>query len=195
MECSFPKGEVVSKVVRLPFTLPATITNVSLASLASSGNLIKDFFTGFNVGVTCAGVNVAITLVFIKVPFMIETVRPILRGLSNSCRRTTHIVNTGPFAIFHEIVLPRLLPTVLSKTKLTFKHYLKRCKDIIFVTKGGPCCARVAPLVVVSGLRRFSCRDTATVTLIALTMSFLVLFNIGLIRTEGAGHVEKESTW
>lgn len=142
--------------------------------------------------VTCAEINVAITLMFIKVPFMAETIRPILRGLSPICRRTTKIVNTNEFEVFEGVVLPRVLPSILANFNLTFKEYLNRCNSIIFVTNGGPFRARVAPLVVVSRLRRCSCGDTATVTLMVLTASFLVLFLMGVIRREGTGVLGKK---
>lgn len=192
MECRFPMGHVLSNYVRLPFTLPASMTNVALSGVCSRGKVLKAPLTGLNVGMSCARLKLIVTLIFIKVPFIVHTIRPILRGLSKRCRRTTFVLKTGQFRAFHEILLPRVVPPILAKFKLTFTEKVNRCKDIVCVSKGDTeRRARIVSCIVVRGLNCVSCTDTATVTLMVLVLSFILLLTIGVMRvgrtTEAGG--------
>ena len=71
-----------------------------------------------NLAYTRAGVVVA--LLFVTLPFVVRTVQPVLLELDRDMEQAAHSLGAAPGVTFRRIILPNLLPAMLSGAALAF---------------------------------------------------------------------------
>src|SRR5437764_10338068 len=109
----FPGKAVVDVLIDLPFALPTIVAGLVLLALYGTASPLH-----LNLAYTQAGVIVA--LLFVTLPFVVRTVQPVLLELDRDMEEAAYSLGASPWLTFRRIILPNLLPAMLSGAGLAF---------------------------------------------------------------------------
>lgn len=174
---SFPGRRLLDALVDLPFALPTAVAGLALTALfAPNGWLgapLAALF-GWKVAFTPAGVVVA--LVFVALPFIVRTVEPVLRDLPLEAEEAAATLGATRLQTIRRVVLPALLPAVITGFGLGFARAVGEYGSVIFIAGNMPMVSEIAPLLIVVKLEQFDYAGAAAIGLAMLLLSFLILY-------------------
>ncbi len=178
----FPGRRLVDACVDLPFALPTSVAGIALTAVyASTGWLGKPLASlGLQIAFTRLGVLVALT--FIGLPFVVRAVQPVLEDLDPEFEDAAASLGASRWQTFRHVLLPSILPALLTGTTLAFARALGEYGSVVFISGNLPYKTEVVTLLIVARLEQF---DYAGATAIATTMlgvSFLALLAINLVQ-------------
>ena len=87
--------------------------------------------------------------------------------------------------VFRRIILPTVLPALLTGFTLAFARALGEYGSVIFIAGNLPMKSEITPLLIVIHLEEFDYRGAAALGLVMLAFSFVVLLAINLLQTWG----------
>ncbi|MCW2950042.1 MAG: sulfate transporter, inner rane subunit CysT, partial [Thermoleophilia bacterium] len=104
---------LLDAVIDLPFALPTVVAGLTLLSLYGPHSPV-----GFDI--TFQRVSVCAALLFVTFPFVVRAVQPVLVELDSEIEEAAASLGASPANIVRRVVLPTLLPAVLTGTGLSF---------------------------------------------------------------------------
>lgn len=178
----------VDALIDLPFALPTAIAGITLtALLAPTGWLGAPLLAaGIKVAYTPLGITVA--LVFIGLPFVVRTVQPVLEDLQPEYEEAAAILGASRYQVLRTVVLPELMPAVLTGFALAFARATGEYGSIVFISGNMPMKTEIAPLLIVTKLEQYDYAGATAVAVVMLALSFAVLLTINLLQWWTARH-------
>ena len=172
---------VVNAVIDLPFALPTIVASVVLLALYGPRS---------PVGVHAAFTRWAlvIALLFVTLPFVIRTVQPVLLELDREMEDAAASLGASRLAIFRRVILPNLLPAVLSGVALAFARAVGEFGSLVLVSGNIPFKTEVASVYILGRIESGDPSGAAAVSVVLLAISFGVLLVIGGIRRAFTRH-------
>ena len=113
----FHGKSLVNSVIDLPFALPTIVAGLTLLTLYGPNSPV-----GIHVAFTRTAIVLA--LCFVTLPFVIRTVQPVLIELDVEMEEAARSLGAGQFTVFRRIVLPNILPGILSGSVLALARAL-----------------------------------------------------------------------
>lgn len=129
----FPGRSIVDTLIDLPFALPTIVAGLVLLALYGTESPV-----GIDIAYTRTAVVVA--LLFVTLPFVVRTVQPVLLELDRDMEQAAASLGAGPLVTFRRIVLPNLLPAMLSGTGLAFTRAIAEFGSTVLIS--GTCRSR-----------------------------------------------------
>ncbi|HXV74880.1 MAG TPA: sulfate ABC transporter permease subunit CysT [Candidatus Polarisedimenticolaceae bacterium] len=178
---SFPGRRLIDGLVDLPFALPTAVAGIALTTLYAPGGWIGRWLepAGLKVAYTPLGVVVALT--FIGLPFVVRSVQPVLGALGAELEEAAASLGAGRLAIFRRILLPRLVPAIVTGSTLAFARGLGEYGSVIFIAGNLPLESEITPLLIVIRLEEFDYPAATAIAFVFLVMSFVALLSIHLL--------------
>lgn len=161
----FPGRRIVMPLLLSPLIVPVVITAV--------GSYL--FYARIGLASTYAGIILAHTA--LASPFVVVTVAASLTGFDRNLMRAAAISGAKPLTAFFRVMLPLILPGVLSGAAFAFVTSFDEVVVVQFLASAGQ---RTMPLEMFIGLReKLSPAITAAATLMmALSIVLLVVANL-----------------
>jgi sulfate transport system permease protein len=172
---------LVNALIDLPFALPTIVAGLTLLALYGPRSSVH-----VNLAYTRAGVVLA--LLFVTLPFVVRTVQPTLIELDREMEEAAASLGAGSFAIFRRIVLPNLVPAVLSGVALAFARAIGEFGSVVLISGNLPFKTEVASVFVYGQIQSSNPTGAAAVSVLLLGISLAVLFAIGGIRRYASRH-------
>jgi sulfate/thiosulfate transport system permease protein len=173
----------VNALIDLPFALPTIV--VGLVLLALYGIQTPLHFTLGSVHVTAdvAFTRWAIVLafLFVTLPFVVRTVQPVLMELDVEMEEASRSLGASELTTFRRIVLPTILPGILSGATMAFARAVGEIGSVILITGNLPFKTEVASVFVFQRISGDPA-GSAAVSVVLLAVSFLVLLAVGGLR-------------
>jgi sulfate/thiosulfate transport system permease protein len=166
---------LVNAIIDLPFALPTIVAGVTLLALYGPHSPV-----GIDVAFTRAAIVLA--LCFVTLPFVIRTVQPVLIELDVEMEEAARSLGAGQFAVFRRIVLPNLLPGVLSGAVLALARALGEIGSVVLVSGNLPYKTEVASVFVLNRIESGDSVGAAAVAIVLLAAAFVLLLAIGALR-------------
>ncbi|MGE5663016.1 MAG: sulfate ABC transporter permease subunit CysT [Deltaproteobacteria bacterium] len=175
---SFPGKKLVDALVDLPFALPTAVAGIALTSVYSANGWIGRFLEprGIKVAFTPLGVVVAMT--FIGLPFVVRTVQPVLADLDVDLEEAAACLGASRLQIVRRVILPPLVPALLTGFALAFARALGEYGSIIFIAGNMPMLSEITPLLIITKLEQYDYAGATAIASVMLTASFLLLLAI-----------------
>ena len=170
----FRGKSIVNSVIDLPFALPTIVAGLTLLTLYGPTSPV-----GINVAFTRTAVVLA--LCFVTLPFVIRTVQPVLLELDVEMEEAARSLGAGQFTVFRRIVLPNILPGILSGSVLAFARALGEIGAIILVA-GSSLHTEVASVFMFNVIQDGEPAQASAVAVVLLGAAFVVLLAIGALR-------------
>jgi sulfate/thiosulfate transport system permease protein len=177
----FPGKAFVNALIDLPFALPTIVAGLTLLALYGPRSSI-----GINAAYTRAGVVLA--LLFVTLPFVVRTVQPTLLELDREMEDAAASLGARPLAIFRRIVLPNLVPAVLSGVALAFARAIGEFGAVVLISGNLPFKTEVASVYIYGQIQGNNPTGAAAISVLLLGISLAVLLVIGGIRRYASRH-------
>ena len=172
----FPGKKIMDGMLELPFALPTAVAGISLTSLTSDNGLIGSFFARFGIRIAYTKVGITFALIFVGIPFVARAVQPVLEKLDGSYEEAAKVMGAKPGYIFRRVILPELLPPLLTGTGLAFGRCLGEYGSVVFIAGNRPFETEITPLIIMSELQEYDYTSATSIALVMLVVSFLLLF-------------------
>ena len=114
-------------------------------------------------------------------PFVVRTVQPVLIELDREMEEAAKLARGERADDFRRIVLPNILPGILSGMTMAFARAIGEIGAIILISGNLPYKTEVASVFVYQRISGDP-HGAAAVSVVMLTISFLVLLGIGGLR-------------
>lgn len=178
----FPFKSLVNGIIDLPFALPTAVAGIALATLYAPNGWIGALFdpAGIKIAYTPAGVVVALT--FIGLPFVVRTLEPVMRDLSSDVEEVAASLGATRLDTIARVILPALAPAWLTGFALAFARAVGEYGSVIFIAGNMPYKSEIAPLLIIIELEQYDYAGAATIAVVMLAVSFLMLFVINAIQ-------------
>jgi sulfate transport system permease protein len=179
----FRGKSVVNAVIDLPFALPTIVAGLTLLTLYGPYSPV-----GIHLAFTRAAIVLA--LCFETLPFVIRTVQPVLLELDTEMEQAARSLGAGQFTVFRRIVLPNLLPGILSGSVLAFARALGEIGSVVLIA-GSAVGTTTAPILISNLLGDGGDQATtqaAAVAIVLLATALVVLLAVGALRFFATRH-------
>ena len=177
----FPGKGLVDAVIDLPFALPTIVAGLTLIALYGPQSPI-----GVDVAYTRAGVILA--LLFVTLPFVVRAVQPVLLALDREAEEAAAALGAGRYATFRRIVLPALLPAILSGVGLGFARAIGEFGSVVLISGNIPFQTEVAAVHIFGQIEGDDVTGAAAISIVLLALSLVVLLLINVAVRWGTRH-------
>jgi sulfate transport system permease protein len=178
----FPGRRLVDAMVDLPFALPTAVAGIALAALYAPNGWIGEWLAPFGVQIAFTRFGVLVALTFIGLPFVVRTLEPVLQDLDPEFEEAAATLGAGRLQTFLRVVLPAVLPALLTGVALAFARAVGEYGSVIFIAGNMPMRSEIAPLLIIVKLEEFDYAGAAAVGVAMLVLSFVVLLLINLLQ-------------
>jgi len=135
---------------------------------------------GVHLAYTRAAVLVA--LLFVTLPFVVRAVQPVLLELDTEMEEAAASLGARPVAIFRRVVMPNILPAILSGVALAFARSIGEFGAVVLISGNLPFKTEVASVYIFGQIESGNVTGAAAVSSVLLTLSLAVLLGIGAFR-------------
>ena len=177
----FPGKGAVNAIIDLPFALPTIVAGLTLVTLYGPRGPV-----GINVAYTRAAVVLA--MLFITLPFVVRAVQPVLAELDREQEEAAAALGASGPTTFRLVVLPSLMPAILSGVGLGFARAIGEFGSIVLISGNIPFETEVAAVRVFSQVENDNITAAAAISVVLLAISLGVLLAITLIERWSLRH-------
>jgi sulfate transport system permease protein len=174
----FPLRRLVDALVDLPFALPTAVAGVALTALYAPKGPLGKFLLSFGVKVAFTPLGVVVAMVFIGLPFVVRTVQPVLQDLEAEHEEAAISLGANRWQVFTRIILPAILPALVTGFALAFARALGEYGSVIFIAGNMPGISEIAPLMIVTKLEQYDYEGASAIAVVMLLASFALLLLI-----------------
>lgn len=171
----FPGRRLMDALVDFPFALPTAVAGLTLANLFSANGWFGRWLVPLGIHGAFTPVGVVIALTFVGLPFAVRTLQPVLEKLDPDVEEAAATLGAGRFHTFCRILLPALLPGVLTGFALAFARAVGEYGSIVFISGNLPFKTEISPYLVVIRLEEYDYTGATALAAVLLVLSFLIL--------------------
>lgn len=175
---SFPGKRLIDALVDLPFALPTAVAGIALTALYAKNGWLGEILEPLGIEVAFTPLGVLVALVFIGLPFVVRTVQPILEDLDTELEEAAASLGAGRWQIFRFVILPILLPALLTGFALAFARAVGEYGSVIFIAGNIPMVSEITPLMIITKLEQYDYTGATAIAVVMLLLSFVLLLAI-----------------
>lgn len=176
----FRGAAIFEMVIDIPFALPTIVAGLVMLALYGGDSPIGIHLVGTRLGLF-------VTLLFVTLPFVVRTVQPVLLDLDLDAEQAAASLGAGAPVVFRRIVLPQILPAVISGAALSFARALGEYGSLVLISSNLPFKTMIAPSVIYGDLRNadnpaVATQQAAAVAAVLLLASAVVLVLLDVVQ-------------
>jgi sulfate transport system permease protein len=181
----FPGRRLLDALVDLPFALPTAVSGIALTTLFARQGLFGAVLEPLGIQVAFSRAGIVVALIFIGIPFVIRTLQPALEELSQELEEASATLGAGRGQTFRRVLVPALLPAMLTGFALAFARAVGEYGSVIFIAGNMPMKTEIVPLLIVIQLEQYNYAGATALGATMLVLSFLLLLGINLLQAWG----------
>ncbi len=178
----FPGKRLVDAIIDLPFALPTIVASLVMLALYGPNSPV-----GIHIQHTKWGVGVA--LLFVTLPFVVRSVQPVLLELDREVEEAAASLGANNWTIFTLVILPALLPSLLSGAGLAFSRAIGEYGSVVLIGGAVPGETEVSSQWIRTLIENDDRTGAAAISIVLLVMSFVILF---ILRSVGSRAAKRE---
>ena len=179
---SFPGKKFFDAIVDLPFALPTAVSGIVLTSLYSTHGWIGRWLAPLGINVSYTRLGVVVALTFIGLPFVVRTLQPALEDLDPEIEEAAASLGAGRLAAFRRVILPSVLPALLSGFALALARGLGEYGSVVFIAGNQRMETEITPFMIINKLDSFDYAGATAIGVVMLAASFVLLLVINLLQ-------------
>jgi len=179
---TFPGKSLLDALVDLPFALPTAVAGIALTAVYSEKAWVGSKLMSLGVKVAFTQLGIIVALTFIGIPFVVRTVQPVLEELDADVEEAAALLGAGRWLTFRRVLLPSLVPAILTGFALAFARALGEYGSVVFISGNMPMKTEITPLLIVTKLEQYDYAGATAIATVMLGASFLLLFGINLLQ-------------
>lgn len=178
----FPGRRLLDAIVDLPFALPTAVAGITLCQIYGPKGLIGAWLLKHGIHGAYSAVGVFIALTFIGFPFVVRTLQPVMEDLGREIEEAAATLGAKRWTVFRRVILPLLLPALLTGFTLAFARAIGEYGSVIFISGNLPYKTQILPNLIVEQLDQFNYQAAAAIACVMLVISFILLLIINLLQ-------------
>jgi sulfate transport system permease protein len=173
---------LVDALIDLPFALPTAVAGISLTAIYSGNGWIGRFLEPLGIKIAFGPAGILIALIFIGLPFIVRTVQPVLEDIDAEYEEAAASLGATRGQSFWRVVMPTLLPALLTGFALAFARAVGEYGSVIFIAGNIPMVSEITPLIIITKLEQYDYEGATAVASAMLIVSFVLLLIINSLQ-------------
>jgi len=182
----FPGKALLDAVIDLPFALPTAVAGIALSTLYAPNGWIGSLLIGHGIKIAYTPWGVLVAMTFIGLPFTVRTLQPVLSELGLEVEEAAATLGATRLQTIGRVVLPMLLPAILTGAAMAFARGAGEYGSIIFIAGNIPAVSEIAPLLIVTKLEQYDYAGAAAIGVVMLAASFVMLLALNGLQSWAA---------
>jgi sulfate transport system permease protein len=178
----FPGRRLFDAIVDIPFALPTAVAGVALTSLFAQKGWLGAPLAELGIKVAFTPIGIFVAMVFIGIPFVVRTVQPVLLDLDSEIEEAAASLGANRWHIVSKVILPSLMPAVLTGFALAFARAVGEYGSVIFIAGNLPNVSEIAPLLIVIRLSELSYADATAKAVVKQVAAFQIIFAVNRLQ-------------
>lgn len=179
----FPGRRFFDAFVDFPFALPTSVAGIALTELYAPHGWIGRWAEQFlHIKIAYTPLGVVVALVFIGFPFVVRTVQPVMAGLAQDMEEAAACLGASRFDTFCRIILPALLPSLLTGITLAFGRAVGEYGSVVFISANLPYKTQITPVMIVQKLEEYDYQGAAAIGVVMLLISLAILLLVNVLQ-------------
>jgi sulfate transport system permease protein len=181
----FAGRKFIDAIIDMPFALPTAVSGIALTTIFAPNGWIGRWLEphGIHVAFTPLGITIALTL--ISMPFVVRTVQPAIQEVQRDLEDAAETLGAGRFYVFRRIIVPTVLPALLTGFTLAFARAVGEYGSVVFIAGNKFGYTEITPLLIVYKLEETDYAGAAALGVVMLAISFAMLLAINLLQLWG----------
>ena len=183
----FPGKRILDGFIELPFCLPTAVAGITLSKMYSDSGILGAPLAKLGIKVSYTHIGIIIALVFVGIPFVVRNVQPVLEKLDSQYEDAAYILGAGPSKTFFKVILPELMPSILTGFGLAFARGIGEYGSVIYISgNSAKEHTQVVSYVIMQKLSYIDYSSATAIALVMLVISFVLLLAINIIQMRQA---------
>ena len=178
----FPGRRIVDALIDLPFALPTAVAGITLATIYSPNGWMGRYLEPLGIKVAFTPLGITLAMIFIGLPFVVRTVQPVMEDIEVELEEAAACLGASRFQTMQRVILPMLLPSILTGFSLAFARGVGEYGSIIFIAGNMPMISEITPLLIITKLEQFDYQGATAIACVMLLASFLILLVVNLLQ-------------
>lgn len=187
----FPGRRVVNALVDLPFALPTAVAGIALTAIYASNGWIGQALAPLGIRLAYNPIGITLALIFIGLPFIVRAVEPVLEDFNAEVEEAAHSLGARPVQVFLRVILPEIMPSLLTGFALAFARGLGEYGSVIFIAGNMPFKSEITPLLIITHLEQYDYAGATAIATVMLIAAFTMLLVINLIQAWSRRRMER----
>ena len=181
----FPFKRIIDAAIDLPFALPTSVAGLTLATVYSDKGWIGSLLAPFGIKVAFTRLGVGMVMIFISLPFVVRTLQPVLQEMEQEIEEAAWCLGASQFQTFWRVVLPPLMPAILTGVALGFSRAVGEYGSVVIVASNIPFKDLIASVLIIQRLEQYDYSGATVIGTVLLLLSLLILLAINLLQAWG----------
>ena len=183
----FPGKRILDGFIELPFCLPTAVAGITLSKMYSDSGILGAPLAKLGIKVSYTHIGIIIALVFVGIPFVVRNVQPVLEKLDSQYEEAAYILGASPSKTFFKVILPELMPSILTGFGLAFARGIGEYGSVIYISgNSAKEHTQVVSYVIMQKLSYIDYSSATAIALVMLVISFVLLLAINIIQMRQA---------
>lgn len=171
----FPGRGLLNGLVDLPFAIPTLVTGLMLVVLYGPQGIAGTWLESMGIQVIFAKPGIVLALLLVTYPFVVRSVQPGLMELERDQEEAAWTLGASRLTTFRRVVLPAILPAVVTGSLLTFARAVGEFGSVVIVAGNIPGRTLTAPVHVYGLIESDQQQAAAAVSILLLGISFSLI--------------------
>ena len=182
----FPGKALLDAVIDLPFALPTAVAGIALSALYAPNGWIGSLLIAHGIKIAYTPWGVLVAMTFIGLPFTVRTLQPVMSELGLDVEEAAATLGATRLQTIARVVLPMLLPAILTGAAMAFARGAGEYGSIIFIAGNIPAVSEIAPLLIVTKLEQYDYAGASAIGVVMLAASFVMLLALNGLQSWSA---------
>ena len=179
---SFPGKNLMNALIDMPFAMPTIVTGIMLVAVYGPRSMIGGFFQRFGYEIMFNKPGIILALLFVTFPFVVRAVQPVLIEMDKDMEEAARTLGASSVTIFLRVVIPSLLPSILTGAALSFSRALGEFGSIIMVAGNIPFKTQVASVYIYGEIESYNPQGALGLSVVLLLFSFVTLMVLNVLQ-------------
>jgi len=175
---SFVGRRIFDAMVDLPFALPTAVSGIALTAIYSRNGWIGKYLEPLGIHAAYSRLGIVIALTFIGLPFVVRTLQPAIADLDAESEEAAAILGASRWQTFRRVIVPTLLPAILTGFSLAFARALGEYGSVIFIAGNMPMKTEITTLLITVKLDQYDYAGATAIATVMMAASFSMLLLI-----------------
>ena len=178
----FPGRRLLDALVDVPLALPTAVAGLVYSALYVKKGWLGQWLVPLGIQGAYSYLGIVLVLVFVSLPFAIRVVQPVIESLDRDTEEAARILGASRAQTFFRVVLPGILPAVVTGFALSLARALGEYGSVVFISGNMPFKTEIAPVLIVARLEEFAYAEATTIAVVLLAMSLTLLIVVNALQ-------------
>lgn len=178
----FPFKDLMNALIDLPFAIPTVVTGIMLVALYGPNSFIGILMGKIGIEIIFAKPGIILALLYVTFPFVVRAVQPVLIEMDQDMEEAAKTLGASSFTTFFRIILPTLLPAILTGAALSFSRALGEFGSIAIVAGNIPFKTQVSSVYIYGEIESYNRQGALGISVVLLLASLIILIFLNLLQ-------------